>query len=65
MPVMDHNIVPVFKMGYTGKGVTVAVVDEGVQGKHPDLVDSFVSMPLLNNIHSKLKLTELIFLMFL
>lgn len=40
---MDHNVVPVYKMEITGKGVTVAVVDDGVIHDHPDLEGNFVS----------------------
>lgn len=45
MPVMDHNVVPVYKMGITGRNVTVAVVDDGVEHGHPDLEGNFVSPP--------------------
>lgn len=34
----DINVEPVWGMGYTGEGVTVAVVDQGVEINHPDLV---------------------------
>eukprot|EP01104_Vermistella_antarctica_P016919 TRINITY_DN5881_c0_g1_i1.p1 TRINITY_DN5881_c0_g1~~TRINITY_DN5881_c0_g1_i1.p1 ORF type:complete len:599 (+),score=122.66 TRINITY_DN5881_c0_g1_i1:131-1927(+) len=33
---IDVNVEPVWKMGYTGKGVTVAVVDDGLDYTHPD-----------------------------
>lgn len=42
-PVMDHNVVPVYRMGITGDGVTVMVVDCGIDHNHPDLTDNFVS----------------------
>lgn len=42
MPVMDHNVVPVYRKGITGKGIKVAVVDDGVEHGHPDLQDNFV-----------------------
>ena len=31
-------------MGYTGKGVTVAIMDDGLDYLHPDLRDNYVSM---------------------
>lgn len=34
----------VWKMGFTGKGVVVAVVDEGIEKNHKELRKNFVSM---------------------
>ena len=36
------NVVSVWKAGYTGKGIMVAVVDDGVDGSHPELRDNYV-----------------------
>ncbi|BBO32334.1 S8 family serine peptidase [Lacipirellula parvula] len=33
----DINVAPVWNKGYTGAGVTVAVIDSGIQLNHPDL----------------------------
>lgn len=30
-------------MGFTGKGIVVAVVDEGLEKNHPELKQNFVS----------------------
>ncbi|XP_077976879.1 neuroendocrine convertase 2-like [Glandiceps talaboti] len=38
---MDLNVVPAWKLGYTGQGVVVSIVDDGVDGTHPDLDDNF------------------------
>ncbi|KAI9219939.1 peptidase S8/S53 domain-containing protein [Blastocladiella britannica] len=35
------NVFPMWKAGYTGKGVNVAVIDDGIQGDHPDLISRF------------------------
>ncbi|XP_022786340.1 neuroendocrine convertase 2-like [Stylophora pistillata] len=36
-----YNIMSVWKAGYTGKGILVAVVDDGVDGSHPDLQENY------------------------
>ena len=36
-------------MGFTGKGIVVAVVDQGVEKNHPELQQNFVSFELLLN----------------
>ncbi|PIK52927.1 hypothetical protein BSL78_10176, partial [Apostichopus japonicus] len=38
---MDMNVMPVWKLGYTGKGIHVSIVDDGVDGTHPDLKQNF------------------------
>ena len=35
-------------MGYSGKGVIVTIIDDGVEGKHVDLAKNFVSCIILN-----------------
>ena len=37
------NVQKVWSQGYTGKGVVVAVVDDGVNKTHPDLQQNIVS----------------------
>jgi len=37
VPGEDINVVPAWELGYTGEGVIVAVIDDGVQTNHPDL----------------------------
>lgn len=38
-----YNIMSVWKAGYTGKGILVAVVDDGVDGSHLDLLANYVN----------------------
>lgn len=38
------NIYQVWQQGITGKGVVVAVVDEGLQQLHPELADNYVGI---------------------
>ena len=42
------NIDKVWQQGVTGKGIVVAVVDDGLQQSHPDLEDNFVSLGFLD-----------------
>ena len=38
-----YNVLDVWKMGYTGRGVVVGVVDDGLHKDHPELKDNYVS----------------------
>lgn len=38
VPGEDINVVPAWNLGYTGEGVIVAILDDGVQSYHPDLL---------------------------
>ena len=46
------NVVPAWQKGYTGKGVTVSILDDGIEKDHPDLKKNYVSrtslLPLLD-----------------
>jgi hypothetical protein len=33
----DMNVQPAWSRGYTGKGVVVSILDDGIQTNHPDL----------------------------
>lgn len=37
----DVNILPVWQRGITGAGVIIGIVDDGLQGNHPDFIDKF------------------------
>lgn len=37
------NLAPAWQKGYTGKGVVVSILDDGIQTNHPDLAQNYVS----------------------
>ena len=42
-PRLDLNVESAWAQGYTGKNVTTAIMDDGVDYMHPDLADNYVS----------------------
>uniref|UniRef100_A0A1B6E0T0 P/Homo B domain-containing protein n=1 Tax=Clastoptera arizonana TaxID=38151 RepID=A0A1B6E0T0_9HEMI len=40
-PVSDLNVVPLYQAGFTGQGVKLAVIDDGLEIDHPDLVNNY------------------------
>lgn len=45
---LDMNIGPAWQKGYTGKGVVVSILDDGIQTNHPDLAQNYVSEHFFN-----------------
>jgi proprotein convertase subtilisin/kexin type 1 len=41
LPRLDLNVLPVFDMGITGKGVNVVILDDGIEHNHTDLIDNY------------------------
>ena len=37
------NVLPAWQQGFSGKGVVVSILDDGIQPNHPDLIDNYVS----------------------
>lgn len=37
----DMNVKPAWAKGYTGKGVVVSILDDGIQHNHPDLAQNY------------------------
>ena len=49
---IDLNIKIAWDQGYTGKGVTVTVLDDGIDHSHPDLKKNYVrTAPQIYFIH--------------
>jgi len=41
-------VMAAWKMGYTGKGIVITILDDGLEKDHPDLQANYVSfMPIL------------------
>uniref|UniRef100_A0A182N4U1 Peptidase S8/S53 domain-containing protein n=1 Tax=Anopheles dirus TaxID=7168 RepID=A0A182N4U1_9DIPT len=38
----DMNVGPAWQKGYTGKGVVVSILDDGIQRNHPDLALNYI-----------------------
>ncbi|KPU75290.1 uncharacterized protein Dana_GF19273, isoform B [Drosophila ananassae] len=38
---LDMNVGPAWHKGYTGKGVVVSILDDGIQTNHPDLAQNY------------------------
>jgi subtilisin family serine protease len=36
---VDINVIPAWSLGYSGRGVNIAVVDDGLQSTHPDIAN--------------------------
>jgi subtilisin family serine protease len=40
---LDHNVKAAWDMGYTGKGIVVTILDDGLERTHPDIMPNYVS----------------------
>ncbi|KTG31038.1 hypothetical protein cypCar_00014824 [Cyprinus carpio] len=40
-PGLDLNVAEAWNMGFTGKGVTIAIMDDGIDYLHPDLASNY------------------------
>jgi proprotein convertase subtilisin/kexin type 2 len=45
-PRLDLNVEEAWAMGFTGKNITTAIMDDGVDYTHPDLMNNFVNIIL-------------------
>ena len=50
------NVLPVWKKGFTGHGVVVSILDDGIDHTHPDLKKNYVSVTLY-----KLRIISLVY----
>ena len=40
----DLNVMAAWKMGFTGKGIVITILDDGLEKDHPDLQANYVSI---------------------
>lgn len=40
--MLDMNVVGAWNRGFTGKGVVVTILDDGIEKDHPDLMHNYV-----------------------
>eukprot|EP00118_Oscarella_pearsei_P006471 m.29220 g.29220 ORF g.29220 m.29220 type:complete len:693 (+) comp31150_c0_seq3:24-2102(+) len=38
---IDHNVIPAWEQGLSGKGIVVTVLDDGIEYNHPDLMNNY------------------------
>lgn len=38
---MDHNVKEAWSLGYTGKGIVVTILDDGLERTHPDINQNY------------------------
>lgn len=50
-PRLDLNVEEAWAMGITGKNITTAIMDDGVDYTHPDLMNNYVMILLSFPIH--------------
>ncbi|ELW69950.1 Neuroendocrine convertase 2 [Tupaia chinensis] len=43
-PGLDLNVAEAWELGYTGKGVTIGIMDDGIDYLHPDLASNYGSV---------------------
>jgi len=42
---LDMNVLPAWRKGFTGTGVVVTILDDGIEKDHPDLKKNYVGSP--------------------
>uniref|UniRef100_A0A914XFY2 P/Homo B domain-containing protein n=1 Tax=Plectus sambesii TaxID=2011161 RepID=A0A914XFY2_9BILA len=40
-PGLDHNVKAAWDLGYTGKGIVVTILDDGLERSHPDIMPNY------------------------
>lgn len=48
----DLNVLAAWKMGYTGKGIVITILDDGLEKDHPDLQANYVSILAISGVNT-------------
>lgn len=51
----NMNVYKAWEKGFTGAGVNVTFIDDGIDKEHPDLMQNYVSNTLKNDDHYSIK----------
>lgn len=54
----DLNAKAAWQSGFTGKGVVVSILDDGIEKNHPDLMQNYVSLALDVSQHKDKNITN-------
>ena len=38
------NVIPAWQAGFSGQGVLISIIDDGLDHQHPELIDRYVSI---------------------
>ncbi|KAK0171665.1 hypothetical protein PV328_005088 [Microctonus aethiopoides] len=50
LPKLDLNVIPLYQQGITGRGIRVAVLDDGFEYTHEDLKNNYVNPTVANEV---------------
>ncbi|KAK0180404.1 hypothetical protein PV327_006048 [Microctonus hyperodae] len=50
LPKLDLNVIPLYQRGITGRGIRVAVLDDGIEYTHEDLKNNYVNPTVANKV---------------
>lgn len=48
------NVLEAWELGYTGRGIKITIMDDGIDYTHPDLFVTYVSFIFVSNFYNLL-----------
>jgi len=52
----DINVIPAWLAGYSGKDVIISIIDDGLDHKHPELTDRYVSIRVAKKSNEQIEM---------